>query len=148
MEYIRVTKENLEREHICGAISNNKDVQVSSKKAWLADRFDEGLVFLKSVERGKCFIEYITSDDAVYTEAVKTSTYWPVRDIEGIYDGDDIMTEYGMFMQYMGDYYQVTAGWAQARTSWWNMLQDIGEGADIASTVDTFMAEANTAAAG
>ena len=47
MEYIRVTKENLEKEHICCAISNNKDVQVSSKKAWLADRFDEGLVFLK-----------------------------------------------------------------------------------------------------
>ena len=59
MEYIRVTKVNLENEHICCAISNNKDVQVSSKKAWLADRFDEGLVFLKSVERGKCFIEYI-----------------------------------------------------------------------------------------
>ena len=47
MEYIRVTKENLEKEHICCAISNNKDIQVSSKKAWLADRFDEGLVFLK-----------------------------------------------------------------------------------------------------
>ena len=64
MEYIRVTKENLEKEHICCAISNNKDVQVSSKKAWLADRFDEGLVFLKSVERGKCFIEYIPAEYA------------------------------------------------------------------------------------
>ena len=64
MEYIRVTKENLEKEHICCAISNNKDVQVSSKKAWLADRFDEGLVFLKSVERGKCFIEYIPAENA------------------------------------------------------------------------------------
>ena len=57
MEYIRVTKENLEKEHICCAITNNKDVQVSSKKAWLSDRFEEGLVFLKSAERGKCFIE-------------------------------------------------------------------------------------------
>ncbi|MBQ5932588.1 MAG: GNAT family N-acetyltransferase [Lachnospiraceae bacterium] len=64
MEYIRVTKENLEKEHICCAISNNKDVQVSSKKAWLSDRFDEGLVFLKSVERGKCFIEYIPAENA------------------------------------------------------------------------------------
>ena len=64
MEYIRVTKENLEKEHICCAISNNKDVQVSSKKVWLADRFDEGLVFLKSVERGKCFIEYIPAEKA------------------------------------------------------------------------------------
>jgi predicted GNAT family acetyltransferase len=37
---------------------------VSSKKAWLSDRFDEGLVFLKSVERGKCFIEYIPAENA------------------------------------------------------------------------------------
>ena len=64
MEYIRVTKENIEKEHICCAISNNKDVQVSSKKAWLADRFEDGLVFLKSVERGKCFIEYIPAENA------------------------------------------------------------------------------------
>lgn len=64
MEYIRVTKENLEKEHICCAISNNKDIQVSSKKAWLSERFEEGLVFLKSVERGKCFIEYIPAENA------------------------------------------------------------------------------------
>ena len=64
MDYIRVTMDNLEKEHICCAISNNKDVQVSSKKAWLADRFGEGLVFLKSVERGKCFVEYIPAENA------------------------------------------------------------------------------------
>lgn len=64
MEYIQVTKDNIEGEHICCAISNNKDVQVSSKKAWLSDRFDEGLVFLKSIERGKCFIEYIPAENA------------------------------------------------------------------------------------
>lgn len=64
MEYIRVTKENIDSEHICCALSNNKDVQVSSKKAWLAERFDDGLVFLKSVKRGKCFIEYIPTEKA------------------------------------------------------------------------------------
>ena len=64
MEYIRVTRENLESEHICCAISNNRDIQVASKKAWLAERLDEGLVFLKSVERGKCFIEYIPAEYA------------------------------------------------------------------------------------
>ncbi|MCR5353035.1 MAG: YoaP domain-containing protein [Clostridiales bacterium] len=64
MDYIRVTKENLEKEHICCAISNNNDVQVASKKAWLAERFGDGLVFLKSVERGKCFIEYIPAENA------------------------------------------------------------------------------------
>ncbi|MBP5323116.1 MAG: YoaP domain-containing protein [Bacteroidaceae bacterium] len=64
MEYIKVTKDNLEQEHICCAISNNKDVQVQSKKEWLYNRFDDGLVFLKSVERGKCFIEYIPAENA------------------------------------------------------------------------------------
>ncbi len=64
MDYIQVTKDNIDNEHICCAISNNKDVQVSSKKAWLTDRFDEGLVFLKSTERGKCFIEYIPAEYA------------------------------------------------------------------------------------
>ena len=64
MEYIQVTKDNLEKEHICCAISNNNDVQVSSKKSWLKDRFDDGLVFFKSVERGKCFIEYIPAENA------------------------------------------------------------------------------------
>lgn len=59
MEYIKVTNENIEKEHICCAISNNNDIQVSSKKAWLSERFEDGLVFLKSTERGKCFIEYI-----------------------------------------------------------------------------------------
>ena len=55
MEYIRVTEENIEKEHICCAISSNRDVQVVSKKAWLTERFRDGLVFLKSAERGKCF---------------------------------------------------------------------------------------------
>ncbi len=64
MEYILVTKENIENEHICCAISNNKDIQVSSKKAWLSERFDDGLVFLKSAQRGKCFIEYIPAENA------------------------------------------------------------------------------------
>ncbi len=64
MEYIRVTNENLEKEHICCAISNNNDVQVSSKKAWLSERFADGLVFLKSTERGKCFIEYLPAENA------------------------------------------------------------------------------------
>ena len=64
MEYIKVTNENIEKEHICCAISNNNDVQVASKKAWLSKLFDDGLVFLKSAERGKCFIEYIPAENA------------------------------------------------------------------------------------
>ena len=64
MEYIMVTKDNIESEHICCAISNNKDIQVATKKEWLMKRFDDGLVFLKAAERGKCFIEYIPAENA------------------------------------------------------------------------------------
>ncbi|MGM9550675.1 MAG: YoaP domain-containing protein [Clostridia bacterium] len=64
MEFIKITHENIENEHICCAISNNKDCQVMSKKAWLKDRLDEGLVFLKGNVRGKCFIEYIPAEYA------------------------------------------------------------------------------------
>ena len=64
MEYIKVTNQNIEEEHICCAISNNNDIQVSSKKEWLSERFEDGLVFLKSTARGKCFIEYIPAENA------------------------------------------------------------------------------------
>lgn len=64
MELITVTEENLDWEHICCAISNNKDCQVSAKKAWLSERLEDGLVFLKGDVRGKCFIEYIPAEKA------------------------------------------------------------------------------------
>lgn len=64
MELITLTKENLDREHICCAISNNKDCQVSAKKSWLAERLNDGLVFTKGNVRGKCFIEYIPAEKA------------------------------------------------------------------------------------
>ena len=64
MEYIQITPENLETEHICCAISSNKDPQVRAKKAWLKDRIKEGLIFLKGDVRGKCFIEYIPAEYA------------------------------------------------------------------------------------
>lgn len=64
MEYLRLTIENLEKEHICCAISSSKDPQVIAKKSWLRARLDEGLVFLRAQERGKCFIEYIPAERA------------------------------------------------------------------------------------
>ena len=64
MEYIKLTTDNLDAEHICCAISSNKDPQVLTKKQWLRDRLEEGLVFLKGDVRGKCFIEYIPAEYA------------------------------------------------------------------------------------
>ena len=64
MEFIKVTEENLEREHICCAISNNKDCQVMAKKNWMKEQLKDGLIFLKGNVRGKCFIEYMPAENA------------------------------------------------------------------------------------
>lgn len=64
MNIVTVTSENLEKEHICCAISSNGDCQVVSKKSWLAERFSDGLVFKKGDVRGKVFIEYIPAEKA------------------------------------------------------------------------------------
>ena len=64
MNYIQLTEENLEKEHICCAIAGSKDPQVMAKKAWLRERLREGLVFLKGDVRGKCFIEYLPTEFA------------------------------------------------------------------------------------
>lgn len=61
MNYIRITKDNIDKEHICCAMSG---VQSLAKKEWLKRRFDEGLVFYRSEERGKCFIEYVPAENA------------------------------------------------------------------------------------
>lgn len=61
MNYIRITKENIDREHICCAMSGKQSL---AKKDWLRQRFGEGLVFYRSEERGKCFIEYIPAENA------------------------------------------------------------------------------------
>ncbi len=65
MELVRITAENIDREHICCAISEKKGENcVSAKKAWLKERLKEGLEFIKLDVRGKVFIEYIPAEYA------------------------------------------------------------------------------------
>ena len=61
MNYIRITNDNIDGEHICCAMSGKQSL---CKKEWMKRRFDEGLVFYRSEERGKCFIEYIPAENA------------------------------------------------------------------------------------
>lgn len=61
MGYVRITEENIDTEHICCAMSGKQSLQ---KKEWLKQRFREGLVFYRSEERGKCFIEYLPAENA------------------------------------------------------------------------------------
>ena len=89
----------------------------------------------------------MANDETQVVESVKASSYWPVKDLGNIYEGDEMMTEYSKFIPFMGDYYQVIGGWAEARTAWWNMLQQVGSGAEVKTAVEEFVNTANTAAA-
>ncbi len=97
------------------------------------------------IQAAKTFIDFMANDEAQVVESVKASSYWPVKDLGNIYEGDELMTEYSKFIPFMGDYYQVVGGWAEARTAWWNMLQQIGTGADVKTAVNEFVDTANAA---
>lgn len=63
MEIITVDSNNIDREHICCAITEKKGENcVGSKKQWLRERFEDGLVFKKLNQRGKVFIEYLPAE--------------------------------------------------------------------------------------
>ncbi len=93
MEYIKLTHENIENEHICCAISSNNDIQVSSKKKWLQARLDDGLVFLKSVERGKCFIEYLPAENAWNPIVAEGFMYIDCLWVSGSFKGNGYATD-------------------------------------------------------
>lgn len=99
------------------------------------------------IAAAKTFIDFMANDPTQAVESVKASNYWPVKDLGNIYEGDELMTEYAKFVPYMGDYYQVVGGWAEARTAWWNMLQQIGAGTEVKTAVEEFVTAANQAAA-
>ena len=104
------------------------------------------------IEAAKTFIKFMSEDDAQYTKAVEATSFAPVRALDGVYAGDELFTEYSIMNPMMGVYYQITKGWAIARTEWWNMLQRV---MDTDGSVEAILAEmtvaqdaANAAAAG
>ena len=98
------------------------------------------------IAASKTFIDFMANSDET-AKAVKTSTYFSVKNsLSDLYKDDEIMSEYQKLMPYLGDYYQVVPGWAEARTAWWNMLQQVGSGADVTTAVNEFCTTANAAA--
>ena len=104
------------------------------------------------VEAAKTFIKYMCDSEHT-VEAVRASNFFAARsaaegtDLSGVWADNEIMNEYTKLMPMLGDYYQVTTGWAAARTAWWNMLQQVGASdgseAAISAAVAEFCAQAN-----
>ena len=137
-------------EIVCMAFPSDDGVPELCGGIWGFGIFDNGNA--DKVEAAKEFIKYFCDGEGT-APAVRTAKYFAVRDVAGGNDISDIwadnetMNAYNVLMPYLGDYYQVTSGWATARTEWWNMLQRIGDGGDVATEVATFCANANAAAA-
>lgn len=63
--YVDLDGDSIAHHHLCCALGDPKHTEgVERKKAWLKDRFGEGLVFRKLDVRGKVFIEYAPAEVA------------------------------------------------------------------------------------
>lgn len=92
-----------------------------------------------TVEACKEFIKYFCSGEGA-SAAVRASGFFPadttISDVYSGYETEDILNEYNATMiPLAGDYYQVTTGWAEARTAWWNMLQEVGASDGTVETI-------------
>ena len=109
------------------------------------------------IEAAKTFIKYMCDSEHTL-DAVRASNFFAARsaaegtDLSDVWADNEIMNEYTKLMPFLGDYYQVTTGWAAARTAWWNMLQQVGSSDGsveaISAAVAEFCGQANAAAAG
>ena len=103
------------------------------------------------IEAAKTFIKFMNDDDAQYIKTVEATTFAPVRAVAGVYATNELFPEYDLLSSLMGDYYQITLGWTEARTEWWNMPQRVdatdGSVEAILAEMEAAQNAANTPAA-
>ena len=137
-----VIGENFEVFPMAFPAPNGTDVKLCGG-IWGFGVFDNGDA--AKIDAAKTFIKWVCDENTV--ESVTTSGFWSVRQsVTDLYADDELKNVYGTFMQYMGDYYNVTPGWTEARAAAWNMLQQIGTGTPVQEAADAFVATANAAA--
>ena len=90
-EYINLTLENIENEHIWCAIGDKKhQVGVDRKKEWIKSKIKDGHVFRKLNARGKTFIEYEPIETAWVPISGKNYEYIYCLWVAGSFKGKEI----------------------------------------------------------
>ncbi len=116
---------------------------------WGFGIFDNGDA--NKIAAAKQFIEFICDDETQGPLSVQSTGFFPVRASYGnVYAGTEDearMEVFSSFMPYLSDYYNVTLGWAEQRTAWWNMLQQIFGGEDVQTAADNYVTTCNDATA-
>ena len=93
-EYINLTKENIDKEHICCAIGDPKHQNgVDKKKEWIKSKLSDGHVFRKLNARGKIFIEYEPIETAWAPVTGKNYEYIYCLWVSGSFKGKGIGRE-------------------------------------------------------
>ena len=94
----------------------------------------------------KTFVKFVCDDPSQAAASVYASGFFPTRASLGdVYAGTEKAEngDYAIFMPFLGDYYQVTPNWAAQRTEWWNLLQRVFAGGDVAAEAAVYEANAN-----
>ena len=93
-EYVNITLDNIDNEHLCCAIGDPKHQNgVSNKKEWIKSKLREGHVFRKLNARGKIFIEYEPIETAWVPISGKNYEYIYCLWVAGSYKGKGIARE-------------------------------------------------------
>ncbi len=93
-EYINLTLENIETEHVCCAIGDPKHKEgVNNKKEWIKSKLNDGHVFRKLNARGKIFIEYEPIETAWVPIIGKNYEYIYCLWVAGSFKGKGIARE-------------------------------------------------------
>ena len=95
-QFINLTEENLDREHLCCIIRSRKPHPgVEAKRAWLRERLREGHVFRKLDAKGVAFIEYAPLETAWVPVEGENYLYlyclWVTGDFKGKGCGGQLM---------------------------------------------------------
>lgn len=95
MDLIRIDERNIDQEHICCAIGNDKEnrLRAETKKIWMKSQYRNGLVFVRLNARGKIFIEYMPIEYAWKPIAGKNYYVINCLWVSGQYKGQGISTE-------------------------------------------------------
>lgn len=93
-EYINLTEENIDKEHICCAIGDPKHQEgVNKKKEWIKAKLKDGHVFRRLNARGKMFIEYEPIETAWMPISGKNYEYIYCLWVAGSFKGQGIGKE-------------------------------------------------------
>ena len=99
------------------------------------------------IDAAKTFIQFVCDDETQAAASVQMTGFFPVRaSLGNVYVGTETEADADEFltlMPYLGDYYNVTGGWTEQRTLWFNMLQQAFSGTDAQTAADTFVESAN-----